>query len=694
MSGAGRISMRWGRAIAIAALWAVRCALPAADDPSVEPAGGGSVQSTVEGAQPPETHPRWDKPTLDLLSRLPIQDDGRVKPLSTFANFKLVVTSGRMRCVPPGEEDRPRPRRVPALYWLLDCLFRPEIGEQYRVIRIENPAVIQALGLPDRRQEQDRKWKYFRYAELAPKEQRLLDMARGAAEVEEEKRDLFQRQILNLFSVFTGYQRLLRGMEFARFRQEIVPGSPLAALLEGADLEQMPDGLLSARYSTLLVNMPLLVAALGADLEHQRSTEVDEVWRRLDAIAGHAVALRVLPRASDPQSEEWLSPGTLYPLMLQPRAPLAEWAHLTALERLHDRAAEPAAFRRAAAELIGAIRASAADLGQYEHIGLEIFFYKAKFFRWALVLYLLGFLLVAASWLAPRGRWLGRVAVTGVVVPTLVLIAGITVRCIIRGRPPVTTLYETTLFIPAVAIVAALAAEWLNPKRIALAVASVLGCMGMFLANKFELRGSDTMESMIAVLNSNFWLSTHVTTVTIGYSAGLLACAIAHIHVIGHALGLARRKDFMRSVARMTYGVICFGTLFAFVGTVLGGIWANYSWGRFWGWDPKENGALMIILWNLFILHARMGGYLRDLGTAIAAIFGGIIVAFSWWGVNLLGVGLHSYGFLSGIQKTLYTYWLIEIGVIALGMMTAIRLHLQRRLETSMSPQLQAGAEK
>ncbi len=314
-----------------------------------------------------------------------------------------------------------------------------------------------------------------------------------------------------------------------------------------------------------------------------------------------------------------LSPGTLYPLMLQPRAPLAEWAHLAALERLHDRAAEPAAFRQAAEELIGAIRGAATTLGQYEHIGLEVFFYKAKFFRWALVLYLLGFLLVAASWLVPRSRWLGRVAVTGVVVPTLVLIAGIAVRCIIRGRPPVTTLYETTLFIPAVAIVAALAAEWLNRKRIALAVASVLGCMGMFLANKFELRGSDTMESMIAVLNSNFWLSTHVTTVTIGYSAGRLACAIAHIYVIGQAVGLGRRKDFMRSVARMTYGVICFGTLFSFVGTVLGGVWANYSWGRFWGWDPKENGA-------------RMGGYLRDLGTAIAAIFGGVIVAFSWWG--------------------------------------------------------------
>ena len=96
----------------------------------------------------------------------------------------------------------------------------------------------------------------------------------------------------------------------------------------------------------------------------------------------------------------------------------------------------------------------------------------------------------------------------------------------------------------------------------------------------------------------------------------------------------------------MVYGVICFALFFSFLGTVLGGIWADQSWGRFWGWDPKENGALLIVLWNAIILHARWGGYVRERGIMAMAIFGNVITSLSWFGVNMLGVGLHSYGFM------------------------------------------------
>jgi len=233
----------------------------------------------------------------------------------------------------------------------------------------------------------------------------------------------------------------------------------------------------------------------------------------------------------------------------------------------------------------------------------------------------------------------------------------------IRGRPPVSTLYETILFITSIAVISSLLIERMNRQRIALALAAVLGTGGMFLAFRYEaMEAVDTMPSLVAVLDTNFWLSTHVTTVTMGYSAGLLASAFAHIWVLGKLFGLKRGESrFYSSLSRMTYGVICFGLLFSTVGTILGGIWANESWGRFWGWDPKENGALMIVLWDLFILHARMGGYIRDTGLAMAAIFGGMIVAFSWWGVNLLGIGLHSYGFTSGIMRSLLVFYILEV---------------------------------
>jgi len=151
---------------------------------------------------------------------------------------------------------------------------------------------------------------------------------------------------------------------------------------------------------------------------------------------------------------------------------------------------------------------------------------------------------------------------------------------------------------------------------------------------------------MRAVLDSNFWLATHVVTITIGYSGTFLAGSIAIGYTLWKHLAKNPDPETANSLVGMAYGIICFSLLFSFVGTVLGGIWADQSWGRFWGWDPKENGALLIVLWNAIILHARWGGYAREKGTMAMAIFGNIITSLSWFGVNMLGVGLHSYGFM------------------------------------------------
>ena len=110
--------------------------------------------------------------------------------------------------------------------------------------------------------------------------------------------------------------------------------------------------------------------------------------------------------------------------------------------------------------------------------------------------------------------------------------------------------------------------------------------------------------------------------------------------------------------------------LFSFVGTVLGGIWADQSWGRFWGWDPKENGALIIVLWNALILHLRWGGMIRERGLVVCAIGGNIVTSWSWFGVNMLGIGLHSYGFTDAAFKCLMFFvaqpaWLHRAGIIA-----------------------------
>ena len=140
-----------------------------------------------------------------------------------------------------------------------------------------------------------------------------------------------------------------------------------------------------------------------------------------------------------------------------------------------------------------------------------------------------------------------------------------------------------------------------------------------------------------------------ITTIVIGYGAGLFSAALGHLPILCGLIGFKREDaEFQKMLARMVYGTFCFGFFFTCLGTILGGIWANESWGRFWGWDPKENGALLIVLWQLAALHARAGGYIRNPGLSMAAVFNGMVIAFSWWGVNLLGIGLHSYGFGKG----------------------------------------------
>ena len=122
------------------------------------------------------------------------------------------------------------------------------------------------------------------------------------------------------------------------------------------------------------------------------------------------------------------------------------------------------------------------------------------------------------------------------------------------------------------------------------------------------------MEMMRAVLDTNFWLATHVVAVTTGYASTFVAGFLALIYIVRGVFTKTLDEATGKSLARMIYGIVCFATLFSFVGTVLGGIWADQSWGRFWGWDPKENGALIIVLWNALILHLRWGGMIRERG--------------------------------------------------------------------------------
>jgi ABC-type transport system involved in cytochrome c biogenesis permease subunit len=228
-------------------------------------------------------------------------------------------------------------------------------------------------------------------------------------------------------------------------------------------------------------------------------------------------------------------------------------------------------------------------------------------------------------------------------------------------------LYDTIPFITAGAVVILAIAELLTRRKVLLSLGAALGVIGLFFAASFEVGDAkDNMDPLRAVLDSNYWLATHVVSITIGYCGGLIACFLSLVYVHLALAGVIKdQKSFHRFMTRTVYGITCFTLLFSLVGTILGGIWANDSWGRFWGWDPKENGALLIVLWCLIILHSRLAGWMTGWGLHIMSILGGSVVVFSWWGVNMLEVGLHSYGFIEGASTVYYFYFvtLVATGV-------------------------------
>jgi hypothetical protein len=138
---------------------------------------------------------------------------------------------------------------------------------------------------------------------------------------------------------------------------------------------------------------------------------------------------------------------------------------------------------------------------------------------------------------------------------------------------------------------------------------------------------------------------------------------------------------------------LCGGIFFSFVGTVLGGLWADYSWGRFWGWDPKENGALLIVIWMALILHARWGGMIKQRGLAVLSVLGIIILAWSWFGTNFLGVGLHAYGGAKGTQMMIMV--MIDFGILAIAGLGMLPLHMWQsfRPPSTVAPPTPAGPQ-
>ncbi len=549
---------------------------------------------------------------LAAFGTLPVVSEGRAKPFDTLARTSLLVlSSGRQTYTDHNEHSQP------AIRWLLDVMASPENAFKHRVFRIENEEVMKVVGI-ERRER-------FRYApeEFLPKLQELTEQVELARKQDAGNVSTYQKKVLELEKKIGVLDLLLQSYSPPNIRPE-----------------KMREDLMQAvsRQRALLDRHPPLVIP---------PTETDAEWDTFaSAWTKNLVKTIALKQEPDVPTESLTRI-------------LVAYAKKDATE-----------FNKE----VGAYRAwlkehPPADYNA-QKIEFEAFFNRFQPFMVAQYQYVIAFLFGALAWFGATTPWywktMSRTALLWALAAFLLHTFALASRIYISGRPPVTNLYSSAVFIGWGCAGLGLAMNLFYRNGLGTILAAVCAYLTLGVANHLAADG-DTFVVLQAVLDTQFWLATHVTCITFGYATTYVAALLGLAYVILGVATPALRGSLGKDLTRMTYGALCFSIFFSFVGTVLGGLWADDSWGRFWGWDPKENGALMIVLWNAVCLHARWGAMVKERGLAILSILGGIVVSWSWFGVNELGIGLHAYGQTEGRLFALAMTCLFLLGVAGLG---------------------------
>ena len=374
-----------------------------------------------------------------------------------------------------------------------------------------------------------------------------------------------------------------------------------------------------------------------------------EAGQRLAAFEGlvSGRALAIVPSGA----AAWTPPKADDPALVKLRAAICSG----------DQAGFDAAVRELVAEQAKAPVGFQADAWK---LAVEAFYQRLHPFRWAWVLYLAaGICLLALSGGASR---VGYAAAWALAIGGFLLQAvGFACRTIVSGRAPVTNMYESVVWVAFGTILFALVFEAIYRCRYFLLGAVPVAAVSLIIADTQPVILDRSIKPLVPVLADNFWLTTHVLTITLSYAAFALALGLGHI-VLGKVIAGRRPSP---ALFNYLYRALQVGVLLLATGTILGGVWANYSWGRFWGWDPKETWALIALLGYLFLLHGRIAGKWGGFGLAVGSVLAFLSVLMAWYGVNfVLGVGLHSYGFGAGGFPVALAFVFAELAFVGLAL--------------------------
>ena len=500
------------------------------------------------------------------VENIPVQSEGRVKPLDTFARNQLLRFYGKREI---------KDQKINATDWLLDLILYPQEGRQRKIFNIRNPEVVSSLFLD---WYTDHK---YSYNEIIDGLSSQVDLINTIEQKDNSIRTPFDKQLLELGEnalIFEklSYMKNIKLIPPALLDENAVWQSPFDFIISGVTPSYHQEEILNS-----------LQQYLAARFQNNDSEIKHALSNYENVLSGLSINSVNIEKLKD---ETWMN--------------------------------------------------------------------SANLFVKSLAFYILSFLIIGLSWMV-KPVFFRKISYLFLIIGFFIHGYGILLRMQIMGRPPVSTLYESVIFVSFILLLLAVLLEYFRKDGLGIFVGSVGGSILHFIGFSYASDG-DTLGMLVAVLDSNFWLATHVTTITIGYGASLVAGFVGHLYLVQNILDPVNSKK-LKSIFNNLFGITLVALFFTLFGTILGGIWADQSWGRFWGWDPKENGALLIVLWQLLMIHSRLSGIARPPLFALGMALNNIIVALAWFGVNLLQVGLHSYGFDDGVARNLYVFISFEI---------------------------------
>ncbi|MBU6410348.1 MAG: cytochrome c biogenesis protein CcsA, partial [Verrucomicrobia bacterium] len=495
--------------------------------------------------------PREETFAFSKFGGLPVIADGRLKPMDTLARDSLLQIDARQTLnLQPWLGWPKTPKTIPATEWLANVMMRGDTANRWPVFRLDNPDLITFLKLPGKDLARHEDGQHYSWDQIAPSFEALDRENTRVANVEAAHRDAYERAVLKAHDqlvLYASLQNTLQPQDAGDWKtqladyQAMIPAG--VAAVEAREAGKKYDQAVFNAFGNDLQEFDFM-RQLGTPLVIPPENPPGQ-WQRMGAVLMDAAKGRPIP-----------------PMV-------TDYANLGAALRAGDADGFNSAVADLRALFIPAFSHALA------HTRAEVFFNRMQPFYNAMIIYVLAGLLAIFSWFN-LSETLRRCAVWLIALALFIHTTGLIYRIALQGRPPVTNLYSSAIFIGWGAVILGLVLEKFHKNGIGAVVASGIGFVTLIIAQNLALDG-DTMEMMRAVLNNNFWLATHVVVVTLGYASTFVAGFLGLIYVLRGVFTRTLDAGTGRSLARMIYGIVCFATLFSFVGTVLGGIWADQS---------------------------------------------------------------------------------------------------------------------